>query len=55
MVERVEVIPSDYKEMKLHIHQLIDELEVLQSRPARIETRVERVEVKPTDYDYLKS
>ena len=39
----------------MHIHQLIDELQDIRSRPARIETKVERVEVKPTDYDYLKS
>lgn len=51
-IDRIEMIPHDYEEIKEHCSNLLLENNILRSRPSpRI---VEKVEIKPADYDLLK-
>lgn len=54
MVEKVEVIPNDYEELKYHLENVCKELETLKRRPPKIEKIIEKVTVKPDDYDEMK-
>ena len=58
LVEKVEVIPHDYEEIKFHLEQLSNEYEILRKRPPQVITKVEKlvekVEVYPEDYEEIK-